>query len=192
MEFDPEFTHIRRQDRRVDDEAWIVAFLQRAAFGVLATSVQDQPFVNINLFAYDPERRAVYLHHASRGRTMENLRRNRRVCFTAAEMGRLLPAAQAREFSLEYASVVIFGQANVVEEQDEMLYGLRLLMAKYAPHLQPGVDYPVIREEELVGVAVIRIDVADWSAKRKQVAADFPGAYRWEQVIKGNFNGEIS
>ena len=108
MEFDPEFTHIRRQDRRVDDDAWIVAFLQRAAFGVLATSVQDQPFVNINLFAYDPEKRAVYLHHASRGRTMENLRRNRRVCFTAAEMGRLLPAAQARWAEISGADRVHF------------------------------------------------------------------------------------
>jgi hypothetical protein len=183
MEFDPDFTHIRRQDRAVEDEAWIEAFLQHSPFGMLATALQDQPYVHGNLFVYDPHRRVIYLHTAIEGRTISAVRNNPKVCFTAAEMGRLLPNAQARGFSVEYSSVVVFGVARLVDEPEEMLYGLRLLMEKYAPHLKSGSDYRSLSESELEGVAVYCLEIAGWSAKRKQVQGDFPGAYRFEDVI---------
>lgn len=183
MEFDPDFTHIRRQDRAVEDEAWIEAFLQSSPFGMLATTVQDQPYVHGNLFVFDPQRRVIYLHTAIEGRTINAVHNNPKVCFTAAEMGRLLPQNQARGFSVEYSSVVVFGVARLVDETKEMLYGLRLLMEKYAPHLKSGADYRPLGEDELEGVAVYCIEISGWSAKRKQAPADFPGAYRFENVI---------
>jgi nitroimidazol reductase NimA-like FMN-containing flavoprotein (pyridoxamine 5'-phosphate oxidase superfamily) len=182
VDFDPAFTQVRRQDRVVADDAWIAEFLNRTPFGVLAMAVADQPFVNTNIFVYDPKRHAVYIHHADAGRMVAALAHNPKVCFTAAEMGRLLPAPRSRGFSLEYASVVVFGQACRVDEPAEMLYGLRLIMDKYAPHLTPGADYHLMDESELHGVTVYRVDVAGWSAKRKQAAEDFPGAYDFAQV----------
>jgi nitroimidazol reductase NimA-like FMN-containing flavoprotein (pyridoxamine 5'-phosphate oxidase superfamily) len=181
MSIDPSLTHIRRHDRAVEDQAWIAAFLQRAPFGVLAMSVDDQPFVNTNNFAYDPARHAIYFHHADDGRTLHTLTQNPRVCFTAAQMGRLLPAPQSRGFGVEYASVVAYGQARRVLEASEMLHGLGLLMAKYAPHLHPGQDYRTLDEGELKGVAVFRIDIEAWTAKRKTAPENFPGAYRFPE-----------
>lgn len=51
---------IRRKDREKDD-AWVGAYLQRAAFGFLATVRDGQPFLNSNLFVYDADRHAIYL-----------------------------------------------------------------------------------------------------------------------------------
>ena len=167
----------------MNDDAWIVAFLQRAPYGVLATTLQDQPFIHGILFAYDSQRQTIYLHSANEGRTIDNVRLNPKVCFTVAEMGRLLPQPRARGFSVEYSSVVVYGVARIVDEPEEMLRGLSLLMAKYAPQLQPGVDYLQLSEAELEGVAVYCIEIAAWSAKRRQAAEDFPGAYRFEEVI---------
>jgi hypothetical protein len=177
MEFAPDFTHIRRQDRAIQDEAWIEGFLQRAPYGMLATTWQEQPFVHAILFAYDPQRRVIYLHSAAEGRTIDHVRLNPRICFSVAEMGRLLPHSTARGFSVEYASVMVFGVARLVEETEEMLHGLGLLMEKYASHLRQGVDYQPASAEDLAGVAVYCIEIAAWSAKRKQAAEDFPGAY---------------
>ena len=182
MEFDPDFTHIRRKDRAVADEAWIEALLKRAPFGVLATAQQDQPFMHGILFAYDPERRVIFMHSATDGRTIENVRANPKICFTVVEMGRLLPHPRASGFSVEYGSVVVFGVARLVDEPEEMLYALGKIMEKYAPHLQPGVDYSLMDNADLKGVAVYCIEIAGWSAKRKQAAEDFPGAYRFEEV----------
>jgi len=174
---DKPLNQVRRQDRAVNDDTWIVDFLQRAPYGVLATARDGQPFAHTNLFVYDKDRHAIYLHTATKGRTPDNVRADGRVCFTAATMGRLLPAEEASEVSVEYASVVVFGQARILEDEEEMIYGLQRLMDKYFPHLRPGKHYPPLDRKRMEGAAVHRIDVHSWSGKRKQAPADFPGAF---------------
>lgn len=168
---------MRRKDRAVQDEGWMKDFLRRAPVGVLATVAGGQPFLHTNLFVYDETTSAIYMHSAAQGRTPDNMAANPQVCFTVSEMGRLLPAARSRDFSVEYASVVIFGQARLVSDEAEMKRGLQLIMDKYAPHLRPGEDYPVIEAGELKGLVVYRIEIESWSGKRKTAPEDFPGAY---------------
>jgi uncharacterized protein len=170
-------TAMRRSDRAVEDEGWIKDFLRRTAVGTLATEHDGQPFINSNLFVYHEARHCIYMHTANVGRTRANLEQNPRVCFSVMEMGRLLPADVALEFSVEYSSVMVFGQATIITDEAEALDALQQLLDKYAPHLQPGQDYrpPVV--EELKRTAVYRIQIDAWTGKRKAVAADFPGAY---------------
>jgi nitroimidazol reductase NimA-like FMN-containing flavoprotein (pyridoxamine 5'-phosphate oxidase superfamily) len=175
------FVPVRRKDRAVEDAAWITTLLQRAPLGVLATVYEDQPHVNANLFVYDAATHAIYLHTAARGRTRTNVEGEMRVCFTVNEMGRLLPAEEALEMSVEYAGVVVFGCATLVEEESEARRGLQLLLDKYFAHLQAGVDYRAIQPEELKRTTVYRIDIERWSGKKKEAPADFPGAFFYQQ-----------
>lgn len=173
---------LRRRDRGKDD-AWVAAFLRRAAYGFLATVGQDgQPFLNSNLFVFDDTGggRRIYLHTHRTGRTRDNLEGAEKVAFSATAMGRLLPAPEALEFSVEYAGVVAFGAGRVVEDRDEARTALQMLLDKYAPHLKPGIDYRPTTDEELRRTAVYRIDIESWSGKQKEVAEDFPGAFTFE------------
>ncbi|MEQ8329483.1 MAG: pyridoxamine 5'-phosphate oxidase family protein [Longimicrobiales bacterium] len=168
---------LRRRDRGKDD-AWIRAFLEAAPYGFLATvDDQGQPFLNSNLFLYDAERHCVYLHTARTGRTRDNIDGAERVAFSAQAMARLLPAAEALEFSVEYAGVVVFGKGQVVDDDAEATAVLQALLEKYAPHLRYGEDYRAVTDGELKRTAVYRIDVEAWSGKQKEVAPDFPGAF---------------
>lgn len=178
-------THVRRQDRAVTDEAWIRAFLQRAAVGTLATVYEGRPFLNTNLFVYDESAHVIYFHTANKGRTRSNVAAGGQVCFTISEMGRLLPAKEALEFSVEYAGVMVFGTAVVIDDPVEAEHGLQILLDKYAPHLKPERDYRPIMPEELKRTAVYRINIESWSGKQKKAAADFPGAYFYEDVTDG-------
>jgi nitroimidazol reductase NimA-like FMN-containing flavoprotein (pyridoxamine 5'-phosphate oxidase superfamily) len=180
----PTFT--RRADRAVEDEAWIVEFLHRAPIGVLATVYEGQPFINSNLFVYDEPTHTIYMHTARVGRTRANVDAEERVCFSIMEMGRLLPADEALEFSVEYSGVVVFGQAHVIDGE-EAKNALQLLLDKYAPHLRPGVHYRPTTIDELKRTAVYRIDIDSWSGKKKQAEPDFPGAFLYGQggVSKG-------
>ena len=163
-------TVIRRHDRAMPDDAAIEALLRRAAFGVTATSVDDQPFVHTSLFWFDAPARRIYLHTAITGRTRDNVLGNPRVCFSVAEIGRLLPADTALEFSNEYASVVAFGQARLIDDEAQKRHGLQGLLDKYFPALQPGRDYRPITDDELKATSVFAIEIESWSGKQKVVA----------------------
>lgn len=177
MSDQPEFIPVRRNDRAIEDEAWIGAFLNQAPFGTTASVVDGQPHVNTNLFAYDPSRRAIYYHSSSEGRTYAVIHAGTSVAFTAARMGHILPAPASRGFSVEYESVVAYGWAQAVSDTEEMIYGLQLIMNKYAPHLEPGKDYHAPDVDQLAGVAVYRLDIERWSAKRRPPKPEAEGAY---------------
>jgi len=153
--------------------------LHTAPTGVLATVADGQPFVNANLFVFDEVRHAVYLHTARHGHTRDLLEGDARVAFTVTELGRLLPADTALEFSTEYASVVLFGRGVVVSDPTEAESALQLLLDKYFADLTPGTDYQAITAEELKRTSVFRVDIEEWVGKRKQVEPDFPGARRY-------------
>ncbi len=178
------YTHVRRSDRAVDDDGWIKHFLHHAAVGTLATVYDGQPFINSNLYVYDEAQHVIYIHTARVGRTRANIEHSQKVCFSIMSMGRLLPAAEALEFSVEYSGVIIFGEGFVVDDEGEAKTALQALLDKYAPHLQPGEDYRPPVKEELARTAVYRINIIDWSGKKKEVAHDFPGAYFYDDVRK--------
>ena len=172
---------VRRRDRAVTDEQWIRSFLHRAPYGTMATTIDGRPFINSNLFCFDESAHALYLHTARVGRTHSNVNARGQassvpVCFSTFSMGRLLPAAEALNFSVEYSGVTVFGQARIVEGS-EAEYALQILLDKYAPHLRPGRDYRSITEDELARTAVYRIDIESWSGKKKEAEPDFPGAF---------------
>jgi nitroimidazol reductase NimA-like FMN-containing flavoprotein (pyridoxamine 5'-phosphate oxidase superfamily) len=162
-------TKVRRKDRVVADDAWIADFLKQASVIVVGFTDGEQPFVKPTLFVYDDTRRAVYFHATEFGRTTEILRQHPKAALTAFEMGRLLPADRAMDFSVEYASVVAYGTVAVIEEEDEATYGLQLLLDKYFPHLESGEDYKPIMPVELKITAVFRLDITDWVGKQKVV-----------------------
>ena len=174
-----ERTQVRRSDRAVHDETWLKEMMHTAATGVLATVKDGQPFLNANLFVYHEARHAVYLHTARRGKTRDTIEGHERVAFTVMELGRLLPADTALEFSTEYASVALFGRGSVVTDPDEARDALQLLLDKYFADLTPGTDYRATTDDELERTSVFRVDIEEWVGKRKQVDPEFPGARRY-------------
>lgn len=177
-----DFIRIRRQDRAIQDPAWIREFLRSAPYGTLATVWEDQPFLKPSLFVYDEEENVIYLHSALEGRMRTNIETNHRVCFCVSQMGRLLPATTAMEFGVEYESVVVFGRVIILENPVEARHGLQQLLDKYFPHLRPGVDYRPIIEEELNITSVYRIEIDGWSGKADKAEPEFPGAFFYGQI----------
>ncbi|HEY8174003.1 MAG TPA: pyridoxamine 5'-phosphate oxidase family protein [Dehalococcoidia bacterium] len=168
---------VRRRDRAVDDDAWIREMLHRTAFGALATVIDGQPFINTNMFVYDEPNGAIYMHTARNGRTRSNVESDGRICFSITEMGRLLPAPIAFNMSIEYCGVAVFGRASLIEEGADKERALQMLVDKYFPHLQPGHDYGVIQPDEVDRTSVYRIEIEEWSGKRKVAEPDHPGAF---------------
>ena len=159
---------IRRHDRAIKDDVWIIAFLQRAEYGVLATCQDGQPFTVARNFAYDPEKHVIYFHGARKGRTYENIKEGTPANLNVSEMGELTTGPRAMDFGVDYQGVVVFGRISLVEDPDEARRGLQLLMNKHFPQLRPGHDYETFSDADLKVTAVLRLDIDSWSGKQRQ------------------------
>ena len=131
---------------------------------------------------YDEVKNCIYLHTAKYGHTKDIISENNKICFSVSAMGRILPADTALEFSVEYASVLVFGEATILSDEQEAEYALQILLDKYAPHLQAGKDYRSIQKEELARTTVYKIEIKDWRGKQKKVEEDFPGAFYYNEA----------
>ncbi len=163
-------TRVRRSDREITEQAKIFALLERGTIGFIATALDDQPCLNPNLYWYDPGTQRIYFYTAIKDRTRSNIERNQNVCFSVAEMGDLLPADTALEFSTEYACVIVFGKCILLESEQQR-HTLQGLLDKYFPALNPDVDYRAITDDELTRTSVFAIEIESWSGKEKSSKA---------------------
>lgn len=173
---DKPINEIRRKDR-AKDETWIKEFLKTEPFAAIATLHGDQPFINNNIFVFDEDENCIYFHTAKEGRLRYNINKHTKLCLSVAQMGRLLPADVALEFSVEYKSVVVFGTAEIIEDEEKAKFALQKLMDKYFPNYIPGKDYREIISEEIKRTSVYKVNIDSFSGKEKKVEENFPGAF---------------
>lgn len=147
------------------DEEWIRAFLREAKVGHIASMQGDQPFLNPTTFWFDEPNHQIIFHSNLAGRIRSNIESNQKVCFEASELGKLLPSNVALEFSLQFRSVIVFGNACLIRDPAEarrVLYGL---IHKYFPAMTAGREFREIMDKELKRTSVYAIQIEEWSGK---------------------------
>lgn len=180
---DKPVTQVRRRDRTLTDAAWIDRLLHAAPVGHAAVVWQEQPLIHSNLFWYDGQ--AIYWHTASVGhlRAILDLG-DLSASFTVTEFGRLLPAGTPLDFSIEYASVILYGTVGVVQDPHEKRRALEGLMSKYAPHLAPDADYVPMPDSDIAITSVHRFVIAERVAKHNIKPDDYRAyTYMGESII---------
>ena len=158
---------MRRTDREMC-QAESEELLARALVGRIGTvGPEGMPYVLPMSFAYDPARRTVFLHHATRGHLLENLAHSPSACFEVDEAGDIIATGpRACDTSQAYRSVICFGRARTITDESEKEGALRLLVRKYVDGLTPERDY----DRHLTGVdttTVIALQVEVMTGKRR-------------------------
>jgi nitroimidazol reductase NimA-like FMN-containing flavoprotein (pyridoxamine 5'-phosphate oxidase superfamily) len=148
------------------DEEWIRAFLHKAKVGHISSARQNgQPFLNPSTFWFDEENHQIIFHSNVTGRIRSNIESNPKVCFEASELGKLLPSNVALEFSLQFRSVIVFGNARLIDDPQEarrVMYGL---IHKYFPEMTAGKEFREITDKELKRTSVYALQIEEWSGK---------------------------
>jgi nitroimidazol reductase NimA-like FMN-containing flavoprotein (pyridoxamine 5'-phosphate oxidase superfamily) len=147
------------------DDEWIRAFLREAKVGHIASARDGQPFLNPTTFWFDEDSHQIIFHSNVTGRIRSNIENNPRVCFEASELGKMLPSNVALEFSLQFRSVIAFGQARLVTDPEEARRVMDGLIHKYFPAMTAGKEYREITDKELKRTSVYAIKIEEWSGK---------------------------
>ena len=151
---------LRRADRRLDDAA-AMALLKRGEYGILSTSDKsNRPYgIPVN---YVVMKDNIFFHCATEGQKLENITTNKGVSFCVVGKTELLP----EKFSTRYESVVVSGNADVIEDKVLKKTALCALVAKYAPdHIAAGDAYI----DRLMGqTAVVRVSIEYLAGKARK------------------------
>ncbi|GCE07103.1 pyridoxamine 5'-phosphate oxidase family protein [Dictyobacter aurantiacus] len=155
----------QRRPQNARDDEWTRNFLLRGQVAYVATHWDEQPFINPTMYWYDAEQHRIFFHSNRKGRVRANSERHQQVCLAVSEFGKLLPSNIALEFSIQYASVIVYGRLQILEDAEERRYALDGLIHKYFPQFSPGREYRPITDTELLRTSVYAIAIESWSGK---------------------------
>ena len=123
--------------------------------------VEGQPFVIPTGYARRGE--VLYIHGSQASRMLRALKAGIDVCVTVTIVDGLVMARSAFHHSMNYRSVVVFGRAFAVEEQNEKLEALRALTEHLAPGRWDETRQPT--ESEMRATLVLALALEEASAK---------------------------
>ena len=105
----------------------------------------------------------LYIHGSAASRMLRTLREGVDVCVTVTLVDGLVLARSSFNHSMNYRSVVVFGRARVVEDEDEKMEALRV----FADHVLRGrwEDARLPNRSELRQTIVLALPLEEASAK---------------------------
>ena len=152
-----------KRELQVTDPQQIQAILDTAKVLHLGLCVDNEPYVVPMNYGYIMEggKLVLYLHCATQGKKLDMIRANPRVFFEL-DCGRMpFEGDKPCQYGLVYSSVMGRGTARILEDTEEKIRAMTLLMKT-----QTGKDFDFT--DRLVSiVSVIRIDVAEYTAKHR-------------------------
>jgi len=131
--------------------------------------VEDgMPYVIPLSYHYDknaPE--SIYLHGSIRSRAMKALASGAPVCITVTLTDGLVYSRKAMNHSMNYRSVVLFGQGREVTDEDEKFGLFDSMVQRYFPGRTVGSDYNTPPPADLGVTALVEVAIEEWNGKRR-------------------------
>ena len=154
-----------KRELQITDPNQIKAILDSAKVLRLGLAVNNEPYVVPMNYGYVMEdgKLTLYLHSAMQGKKLDMLRANNKVFFEMDCDWKSFEGEKPCQYGLSYSSIMGRGEAVLVEDVEEKMKAMTALMKT-----QTGKDFSF--NERLVSiVAVVRIDVSEYTAKHRPV-----------------------
>ena len=152
---------VREPQRAVYERETIYRILDEAFLCHVGFSVDGQPFVIPT--SYGRKDANLYIHGSAASRMLRHVKEGIPVCVTVTLLDGLVLARSIFNHSMNYRSVVILGNATLVENPEEKLNALSVL----SEHILPGRwdDSRQPNVQELKATSVLRVPIEEFSAK---------------------------
>lgn len=109
----------------------------------------DYPYAAPVNYVYDGT--AIYIHCARQRHKIDSILRNPRCSMCIVEKDDVIP----EEFTSYFRSIIVFGKAEIIEDETIRLDALRLLCDKYSPGIDPKDEIARF----LKTVCIVRINI---------------------------------
>lgn len=157
----PNTTLKRLPDRGEFDRQTVYRILDEAFVCHVGFAVDGQPFVIPTSYGRIGDK--LYIHGSAASRMLRSLSGGIPVCVTVTLIDGLVLARSAFHHSINYRSVVILGNAALVEEPEEKFAALKTITENIVPGRWTDVREP--NAQELKGTSVLSLPLIEVSAK---------------------------
>ncbi len=155
---------IREHERGVYDREAVYKILDAGFICHVGFVQNGQPFVIPTGYGRNSD--TLYIHGSAASRMLKEVNQGIPVCVTVTLLDGLVLARSIFNHSMNYRSVVILGQAKIIDDPAEKLEALRLL----SEHIIPGrwADSRFPNERELKATTILKLPIQEFSAKVRQ------------------------
>ena len=151
----------RRHERGKYDEASIFKVLDAAIIAHIAYVIDGQPFVTPT--AFWREGRTLYWHGSAASRMLRFQEEGVPACVAVTHLDGLVMARSGFHHSINYRSVMAFGQAKLLSEPTEEVRQLDLFIDRLYPGRRD--DLRPNQKQELQATTVIAMEIEEASSK---------------------------
>jgi nitroimidazol reductase NimA-like FMN-containing flavoprotein (pyridoxamine 5'-phosphate oxidase superfamily) len=152
---------MRRKEKEIKDKSVMEEILRQNLVGRLGTAVNGFPYVVPMNYAYIKDK--IFLHTHRDGKKIKDIQQNPKVCFEV-DSGQMIEGELPCDYSWEYYSVIVQGEATLIEDKNEKLKTLQIISDKYAFGKSNKITSEMV--ERYNALTVIQIDINQMSGKK--------------------------
>jgi len=146
------FREMRRKKQMLSFEECVV-ILDNGTSGVLGVAGDDgYPYAVPLSYAYSNSR--IYFHCAKTGHKLDAIARNNKASFCVIDKDDVVP----EEYTTYFRSVIAFGRARLLDNDEEKRRALEILAARYSPDQKQGRSEEIEKQFKHVGLIELTIE----------------------------------
>ena len=152
------FREMRRKRQQLT-EAECIEILMKNTSGVLAV-LGDNGYPYSVPLSYVYDSGSLYFHCAKSGHKLDAIKNCDKVSFCVIDQDLVVP----EKYTTYFRSVIIFGQASVVDQEDEIRSAIEKLAVKYHPNdSKENRNYTI--EKEYKAMCMVKIQIKHMTGK---------------------------
>ena len=152
---------MRRSDREISDKSSIEEIISRSKVCKLAMCEGDIPYIVPMCFGFKDN--TLYFHSAPKGKKIDILKKNPNVCFEFEILTQIIRSAKACKWGIKYRSVIGFGTAGFITDEDLKRSAFDIIMSQYSDE---SFSY---EEASLKSTIIIKVDIHSMTGKQSEI-----------------------
>ncbi len=152
------FREMRRKRQALSTEECL-DIINRGTSGILAVSGDNNyPYAVPLSYVYHDNK--IFFHGAKTGHKLDAVAQNEKVSFCIIDQDQVVPD----EYTTYFRSVIIFGKARIIDDENEKMNAINMLALRYAPNHDEIRRHQAI-EKEYKAMSMIELTIEHMSGK---------------------------
>lgn len=160
-----EFNKIKRGANRTEENINKIFEILDSTFLCYVSFIHENQSMIIPT-AYGRNGDYLYIHGSSKSFMLNQILKNQNICISVTQLDGIVLARTLFDTSVNYRSVIMFGKAELIENQDEKIEGLKIITDNIIKNRWNEV--PIGSENEIKATMVVKFKIEKISAKVRE------------------------